>query len=418
MGHSNCSNDWEISLTRRKFMMTKNREEFKREKELEEARKAGIAPAAIDADGNEINPHIPQYMTKGLWYLNQEGVSSTLMHQKKWKWGKTEHLHWYDRGAKSFQAFNYRKGACDNCGSITHQSKDCLERPRKIGAKFSGKCIAADDKIQELNLSSFEAKRDRWNGYDTKEYSKLVQINEKIGDQKRNNKLYSYQDDEDKIGDNEQANFDKVEKRVNTVAGGATGTIRNLRIREDIAKYLINLDLDSAYYDPKSRSMREDPHPDKPFHEKYYSGDNHIKKTGEDFRNFHDLLLHQISASEKGFAMIANATPSQADALLREYILKKEKLRLIKRFQLLTNYGTSIDEYSRDFEVMLENESLGKANKNKKKRPMYSEDFFINNHTTIWGSYWKDGYWGYACCRSFTKNCRCCAYENTSTLLV
>lgn len=38
-------------------------------------------------------------------------------------------------------------------------------------------------------------------------------------------------------------------------------TIRNLRIREDTAKYLRNLDLNSAHYDPKSRSMRENPTP-------------------------------------------------------------------------------------------------------------------------------------------------------------
>ena len=36
-------------------------------------------------------------------------------------------------------------------------------------------------------------------------------------------------------------------------------TVRNLRIREDTAKYLFNLDPNSAYYDPKTRSMRENP---------------------------------------------------------------------------------------------------------------------------------------------------------------
>jgi hypothetical protein len=36
-------------------------------------------------------------------------------------------------------------------------------------------------------------------------------------------------------------------------------TVRNLRIREDTAKYLINLDPESAYYDPKTRSMRDAP---------------------------------------------------------------------------------------------------------------------------------------------------------------
>jgi len=50
---------------------------------------------------------------------------------------------------------------------------------------------------------------------------------------------------------------------VRTTGGGASGTVRNLRIREDTPKYLLNLDPNSAHYDPKSRSMREDPNPDK-----------------------------------------------------------------------------------------------------------------------------------------------------------
>lgn len=37
-------------------------------------------------------------------------------------------------------------------------------------------------------------------------------------------------------------------------------TVRNLRIREDTAKYLRNLDPNSAFYDPKTRSMRDNPH--------------------------------------------------------------------------------------------------------------------------------------------------------------
>lgn len=45
---------------------------------------------------------------------------------------------------------------------------------------------------------------------------------------------------------------------------------RNLRIREDTAKYLLNLDVNSAYYDPKTRSMREDPLPDSDPNEKFY----------------------------------------------------------------------------------------------------------------------------------------------------
>ncbi|KAF5785699.1 putative pre-mRNA-splicing factor SLU7 domain-containing protein [Helianthus annuus] len=51
--------------------------------------------------------------------------------------------------------------------------------------------------------------------------------------------------------------FAKAEKHVRTISGGSTRTMRNLCIREDTTKYLPNLDVNSAQYDPKTRfSMR------------------------------------------------------------------------------------------------------------------------------------------------------------------
>ena len=32
---------------------------------------------------------------------------------------------------------------------------------------------------------------------------------------------------------------------------------------------------------------------------------------------------------------------------------------------------------------------------------------YPSNHHSVWGSYWKDGVWGYQCCHSTIKNSYC-----------
>ena len=59
-------------------------------------------------------------------------------------------------------------------------------------------------------------------------------------------------DDEEKdnIGDNTIGqHFDAKNRQ----------SVRNLRIREDTAKFLFNLDPNSAHYDPRTRAMRANP---------------------------------------------------------------------------------------------------------------------------------------------------------------
>lgn len=49
-----------------------------------------------------------------------------------------------------------------------------MERPRQKGAKWTNKHIAADEKIEDIRLETYEARRDRWNGYEPSEYSRIM----------------------------------------------------------------------------------------------------------------------------------------------------------------------------------------------------------------------------------------------------
>lgn len=246
----------------------KSREDWRKAKELEEARKAGTAPAAVDEEGKDINPHIPQYISATPWYFGASGP--TLRHQRPQPEKQKEFSQidqWYKRGVDSSKVITkFRKGACENCGAMTHKRKECMDRPRKVGAQFTSKNIAADEYEQPELSMDYDGKRDRWAGYDPAEHRAIVDEYQKIEAAKRQmraEKLNAEEDDEQDSDKDEDKYVDEVDMPGTKVDSKQRITVRNLRIREDTAKYLRNLDPNSAYYDPKTRSMRDNPYESK-----------------------------------------------------------------------------------------------------------------------------------------------------------
>lgn len=77
----------------------------------------------------DINPHIPQYIVQAPWYVSLGRPS--LKHQRPQDEKQKQYSsidEWYHKGVKEgAKVTKFRKGACENCGSMTHKKKDCLE---------------------------------------------------------------------------------------------------------------------------------------------------------------------------------------------------------------------------------------------------------------------------------------------------
>ncbi|KAM5172226.1 pre-mRNA-splicing factor SLU7 isoform 1-T2 [Mantella aurantiaca] len=426
------------------------REDWRKKKELEEQRKLGNAPAEVDEEGKDINPHIPQYISSVPWYVDPS-KRPTLKHQRPQDEKQREYSllgEWYRKGVKEGTiATKYRQGACENCGSMTHKKKDCFERPRRVGARFNGMNIAPDEFEQPQLMLDYDGKRDRWNGYNPEEHQKIVEEHAKVDLAKRTLKAQKLQEelasgklseqvssprhqwgeeeqnsqterdrnsedeDEDKYADDIDMpgqNFDS-KRRI---------TVRNLRIREDTAKYLRNLNPNSAYYDPKTRAMRENPYSDagKNPDDVSYAGDNFVRYTGDTI-NMAQTQLFAWEAYEKGSDVHLQADPTKLEVLCKSFKVKKEDFKEEQKKSILEKYGGQEHLDAPPAELLLaqtedyvEYSRHGTVIKGQEKavaRSKYEEDVLINNHTCIWGSYWRDGRWGYKCCHSFVKMSYC-----------
>ncbi|WEW57497.1 mRNA splicing protein [Emydomyces testavorans] len=380
-----------------------------------------------DVAAKERNEYIPSFISKKPFYIDDESSANDYLEHQRLQKSKEDQSKWYDRGKRAGPAATkYRKGACENCGAITHKTKDCLSRPRKHGAKWTGKDIQADEVIQSVELG-WDAKRDRWNGYDPREYKSVVQEYEELEILKRKAKEKSENPqelgkidgdedggDEDGVGEAKYAEESDMGRKQSTAT-------RNLRIREDTAKYLLNLDLDSAKYDPKTRSM-VDMGAQSDQAAALVAEENFMRASGE-AAEFEKAQRYAWESQERGDK---DRQHLQANPTQGEYFRKKQKAEMDAKKQeqkkaLLEKYGgaeflqpgllhqTVVTENER----FLEYDETGaiKGDSRHTAKSKYAEDVLINNHTSVWGSWWSNFKWGYACCHSIVKNSYCTGEE-------
>jgi len=371
-------------------------------------------PVAPSAANKEANEYIPSFISKKPFYIGDDDDQNDYLEHQRLQKAQSDQSKWYDRGKKlGPAATKFRKGACENCGAMTHKTKECLSRPRAKGARWTGKDIQADEVVQDVSMG-WDAKRDRWNGYDPKEYKAVIDEYTELEELKK--KALATKEDED----DEDEDGAKYAEESDMGRQQSTST-KQLRIREDTAKYLLNLDLDSAKYDPKTRSM-VDSGATADTAAALVAEEGFMRASG-DAAEFEKAQKYAWESQEKAgdTKLHLQANPTSGEYFRRKEKEETEAKRQAHRKMLLEKYGGELNPNAaklRDAAVLesekyVEYDESGAIKGAPKAiaKSKYPEDVLINNHTSVWGSWWSNFKWGYACCHSMVKNSYCTGEE-------
>jgi len=370
------------------------------------------AGSGAGAARKEDNIYIPSYISKQPFYVSGlDDEDDSLQHQRRAAAHEDENFT-FERGGKKTGAARTKwvKGSCENCGAMGHKKKACLERPRKVGAKFTGKDIQADRTVRDVKLG-YEAKRDVWAAYDTAQYQEVVDEYNLVEEARR--KIQGQLGDDKKEGEDVyEEGFKYAEE---SELGKDKRVKQSMRLREDTAKYLLNLDSDSAKYNPKKRALVDaGAIGDKSA--QLFAEESYLRASGE-AAEFEQAQRYAWEAQERtgDTALHLQANPTAGEFLRKKENEERESKRRKRAEILAAQYGEqpSVPDALRtaitESEAFVEYDEAGliKGAPKQAAKSKYPEDVLTNNHTSVWGSWWSDFQWGYACCHSFVKNSYC-----------
>lgn len=300
----------------------------------------------------------------------------------------------------------------------------------------------------------YVSKRDRWYGYDVEEWNHTLQNWNEIRARKRLNimklqkssiieleKLDS--DDTDYELELIELNLDQSVLKSNSKEDTLEKTLRD---RQDIPSYIYNITSNPdnkirVEYDPKSRLSKN--------LEKGFLNNNQEfvrKLTGEgqgltnlqkfswdlnkeDQQKQNEKLMGLTIQEEEpvfNLDLSLEASPTLMQLKHRRFKEEQEKKRSLKRQALIGKYGSHKSEDSETTESgnqkltskpksdtilrkleQVEQVDPEKPNMHKMKPSQYTEDNVTLNHTSIYGSYYNNGKWGYQCCKQLEKDSEC-----------
>jgi len=164
--------------------------------------------------------------------------------------------------------------------------------------------------------------------------------------------------------------------------------------------------------------MRDAPVKNVPAEEAKFAGENFFRYTGE-AQDVQSLQLFAWNAAARGNDVHLHANPTAGELLHREFKEKKAELKDTTKVSILAKYGGEefLQAAPRELrqgqtEDYVEYSRTGQVVKGRERvlnRSKYPEDVYINNHTSVWGSWYdkSSGNWGYACCHSTTHISYC-----------
>jgi pre-mRNA-processing factor SLU7 len=175
--------------------------------------------------------------------------------------------------------------------------------------------------------------------------------------------------------------------------------------------------------------MRELPDGTEGTHDpKLQNGKQEFHRPSGDAVGFQNLQKFAWQSERAGGDIHLQANPTEGELRHKNLIQEAEKKRVALRSSVLDKYGGAEHlaappkELLRSTEQFVEYTKLGEVIRGVEApttKSRYAEDgklrlktrllisVYDNNHTSVYGSWYRDGRWGYACCHQFFKNSYC-----------